>query len=80
MSGETPLRPVNYQCRQEKLAGWPVGITSYQLGDRYYCTADNVNPGACLARGEGASREEAERQALATAEALLSRTRLFPIG
>ena len=28
------MRTEGYQRRREELAGWPVGITSYRLGDR----------------------------------------------
>ncbi|HXH02697.1 MAG TPA: hypothetical protein VNN09_05185 [Candidatus Competibacteraceae bacterium] len=80
MSGAQSLRPEDYQRRQETLAGWPVGIVSYRIGDRYHCQVDNVSPGARLARGEGASREEAERQALDKAREMLARTRTFPTG
>ena len=80
MSGESTLHPEDYRRRQDTLAGWPVGIISYKLGDRYYCTVDNVSPGARLARGEGATREMAEQQALDKAQALLANTRTFPLG
>lgn len=79
MGSETSLRPEDYQRRQTELVGWPVGIVSYKLGERYHCTIDNVSPGARLARGEGASREEAEQQALDKAERLLASTRTFPL-
>jgi hypothetical protein len=58
---------------------WRVGVISYRLGDRYHCDVDNVSPGARLARGEGKSREEAEKQALDKAREMLSRTRTFPV-
>ena len=74
----TTLRPEGYQRRQIELTGWPVGVVSYRLGDRYICEVDNVSPGARVARGEGATREEAERTALETAERRLARTRTFP--
>jgi dsRNA-specific ribonuclease len=71
-------RPEDYQRRQEELAGWKVGIVSYRLGDRYHCEVDNVSPGARLSRGEGATREEAEKQALDQARVMLARTRIYP--
>ena len=58
-----------------EVAGWPVNLISYKLGDAYHAKADNVSPGANLARTSAASREEAERLALAHAGELLSRTR-----
>ena len=54
------MRAEAYQRRREELAGWPVGIASYRLGERFVCEIDNVSPGARLARAEGATREEAE--------------------
>jgi hypothetical protein len=53
---------------------WQVRLTSYKLGDTYHCKADNVSPGAALARTTGATREEAEQKALDRARQLLSRT------
>jgi hypothetical protein len=70
------MRAEEYQRRREELAGWPVGIVSYRLGDRFICEVDNVSPGARIARAEGSSREEAEQAARATAERRLGRTRV----
>ena len=39
------MRAEDYQRRRQELAGWPVGIVSYKLGDRFICEIDNVNPG-----------------------------------
>ncbi len=55
--------------------GWQCRLTSYKLGEIYHCQADNVSPGARLARATGATKEEAERRALERATELLSRTR-----
>jgi hypothetical protein len=70
------MRAEDYQRRRQELAGWPVGIVSYKLGDRYVCEIDNVSPGARLARAEGSTREEAERAAIETADRRLGRTRV----
>ena len=70
------MRAEDYQRRRQELAGWPIGIVSYKLNDRFICEIDNVSPGARLARAEGATREEAERTAMATAEGRLARTRV----
>jgi hypothetical protein len=72
------MSPEGYQRRQEQLAGWPVGIVSYKLGDRYICVIDNVSPGARLARAEDATRADAEHKALAAAARRLARTRVHP--
>jgi hypothetical protein len=53
-----------YRRRQETIHGWPVNVTSYRLLDRYLCKIDNVSPGATIARGEGATREAAEKEAV----------------
>ncbi len=64
-----------YQERQIEVAGWPVNLASYRLGAEWHCKADNVSPGAALARTTGATREEAEEKAVKRAEELLSRTK-----
>jgi hypothetical protein len=69
------MRAEDFSERQVEVNGWQCRLTSYRLGEIYHCTADNVSPGARLARATGASREEAERGALERATELLSRTR-----
>jgi hypothetical protein len=69
------MKPEEYQERQVQVDSWQVKLTSYKLGDVYHCTADNVSPGAWLARTSGATRDEAEQKALERATTLLSRTR-----
>ncbi|HXG35926.1 MAG TPA: hypothetical protein VNL15_03045 [Dehalococcoidia bacterium] len=69
-----------YSRREVELAGWKAAVTSYRIGDRYYCKVDNVSPGAAVAKAEGASREEAESKAIAKAEERLGRTRRHPVG
>jgi hypothetical protein len=61
--------------RQIELAGWPVRLTSYKVGEKYVCQADNVSPAACLARFAAPTLAEAESQAISKAEHLLSKTR-----
>ena len=61
------------------MAGWDVNVTSYQLGNRFYCTVDNVSPGAWIAKTEGTTREEAEGKALERAAELLAKTRKIPV-
>jgi hypothetical protein len=73
------MRAEDYQRRRQELAGWPVGIVSYKLGDRFICEIDNVSPGARVARGEGATREEAERAAMDSAERRLGRTQVYSV-
>jgi hypothetical protein len=63
-----------YGERKLALAGWEVHLTTYRLGNIYHCKADDVSPGAALARTSGATREEAESKAIERAEQLLKRT------
>jgi hydroxyacylglutathione hydrolase len=74
------MKPTDYSERILEVAGWKVRLTSYGLGGKYYCKADNVEPGACIARTEGASKEEAEQRALNKAQEHLARTRRFAVS
>jgi hypothetical protein len=69
------MKSEEYQERRLEVAGWPVNLASYRLGAEWHCKADNVSPGAALARTTGATREEAEEKALKRAEELLARTK-----
>lgn len=68
-------RPANYSERMLEVAGWPVKITSYQVGVVYHCTIDNVSPGAWIARAQGHTKDAAETAALERARQLLERTK-----
>jgi hypothetical protein len=69
------LKSEDYSERVVDVDGWQCRLTSYRLGEVYHCHADNVSPGARLARATGATKEEAEKAALARATELLARTR-----
>jgi len=73
------MKPEEYSRRQTELAGWPVTIETYRLGDVYYCTISNVDPGARFARAEGPTREAAEQQATEKATRYLGQTRKFDV-
>ena len=64
-----------FEERQIELAGWPVRLTSYRVGEKYVCQADNVSPGACISRFAAPTLAEAESQAISKAEHLLNKTR-----
>jgi hypothetical protein len=64
-----------FKEHQIDIEGWPVRLTSYRVGEKYVCQADNVSPGACLARFSAATLEEAEVQAISKAKHLLGKTR-----
>jgi len=69
------MKAEEFQERRLELAGWPVNVSSYRLGDVWHSKADNVSPGAGLCRTTGTTREEAERKALDRAAELLSKTK-----
>jgi hypothetical protein len=73
------MRTEDYQRREEEFAGWPVGIVSYRLGDKWFCEIDNVDPGARIARAEGPTREAAEQAAKAAATRRLARTKVHEV-
>jgi len=62
-----------------EFAGWPVNISSYRLGTVWHAKADNVSPGASLARASGSTRDEAEASVVKRAEELLGRTKRHSI-
>lgn len=72
------MKAEEYSERREVIDGWPIHIVTYRLGDKYYCTIDNVDPGARFARAEGPTREEAESTAVQKAQHYLKQTRRFP--
>ncbi len=76
----TTLKSEEYRETKRELEGWPINITSYRVGEKWYCIIDNVSPGARFAKAEGTSREEAEKTALEKAGRYLKQTRKFPTG
>jgi hypothetical protein len=73
------MKVENHSERRIEVGGWPVQLTSYKIGDTYHCKADNVSPGAALARTTGSTRQEAEEKAIARATELLGRTKRHEI-
>ena len=71
------MKAEGYERRRQELGGWPIEIETYQLGEVFYCTINNVDPGARVARAEGPTREEAESKALEKAERYIKQTRRF---
>jgi hypothetical protein len=72
------VKAEEYTERRDEIDGWPVNIVTYRIGDTYYCTIDNVDPGARFARAGGANREEVEHTAREKAQRYLKQTRRFP--
>jgi hypothetical protein len=72
------MKPEDYSIRRMELAGWPINVETYKLGDVYHCTITNVDPGARFARADGPTKEEAEQVAMEKATRYLAQTRQFP--
>lgn len=73
----TAFKPEEYQEKKEKVIPFEMHIVSYKLDNTYYCTVDNVNPGAVIARTQGKTREEAESGAITKAREALNKTRVL---
>ena len=71
----TDQREEEVEQHQEKLDDHQVGVVSFRYGDKFVCRIDNVDPGAVIARGEGRTRGEAERTALALAKQRFARSK-----
>jgi hypothetical protein len=71
------MKPEEYSREQRDLAGWPVTVETYRLADVYHCTIANADPGARIARADGATRAEAEQKATEKAARYLAQTRRF---
>jgi hypothetical protein len=63
--------------RKEEVQGWTVLVSSFLLGDHWHATVENTEAGARIARGNGATRAEAEGIALRKAKERLAATRVF---
>lgn len=68
-------KPEEYSARKTQLAGWPVTITTYRLGQTYHTTIDNTDPGAWVVKAQGATKQEAEATAMKEAAALLEKVK-----
>jgi hypothetical protein len=68
------MKVENHTERKLEIGGWEVNLRTYQIGDVYHCKADNVSPGATIARSSGVTREEAELKAIAKAAERLATT------
>ncbi len=71
------MKAEGYTKRRQRLGEWDIEIETYQVGDAFYCSINNVDPGARFARAEGATRHEAETKALEKAEKYIKQTRRF---
>ncbi len=44
------MKPEHFSERRVEIDGWQVNLTTYKLGEKWRTKADNVSPGAALAR------------------------------
>jgi hypothetical protein len=72
------MKAEGYSERKDCLAGWPVRIVSYRLGNRYHVSIHNEEPGAWIARAFGSTLVEAESKARKEAEEALAKVRRHP--
>ena len=53
-----------YQDELKEVNGILVRITTYKIGDEYFCHITNADPGATIARAAGSNVEEARQKAM----------------
>ncbi len=70
------MKAEDYGERRIEIEGWAVNLATYKIGETYHCHADNVSPGANIARAQGTTREEAEQRAIERSREHLSKTRV----
>jgi len=73
------MRAEGFRERRLELGGWPVNLASYLIDKTWHAKADNVSPGAAVARATGATREEAEQRVMDRATELLGHTRRMTV-
>ncbi len=61
------MKAEEYAVEKQWLGTIPVRLTIYRIGSRFHCHIENADPGATIARAEGATRVEATTVALSKA-------------
>jgi hypothetical protein len=74
------MKAEHYSRDERELAGWRVTVETYAVDGVYHCTIANLDPGARIARADGATKEEAEQKAIEKATRYLGQTRRFTTG
>jgi hypothetical protein len=67
------LKADDFNVNTREISGLTVNITSYKIGNKYYCHIDNIDPGATIVRLDGESKEEVIQTALERAVQRLTR-------
>ena len=47
------MKAENYEKEKKEVEGKMINITTYKIGERYYCHIDNVSPGATIVPNRG---------------------------
>jgi len=53
-----------YRTITQEINGFKVNVTSYKIGEQFYCHVTNVDPDATISRAEAVTRGEAEKIAI----------------
>ena len=72
------MKAEEFSVTDLELAGWPVRITTYRIGATWHAKADNVSPGANIARAKAEGREQARAKVIGRASEKLGATRRHP--
>ncbi len=72
------MKAEQYQEKKETLSGWPVKVISYKMGDTYYVSIHNEEPGAWITKGQGATLAEADAKARKEAADALAKVKKSP--
>ncbi len=69
------MRAENWDRRESEIEGWPVKVTSYQIGDSYITEIEASASGSTIARGIGKTSGDSWKAASEAASRRLLRTR-----
>ena len=58
------MKAAQYHDELKEINGIMVHVTTYQIGDEFYCHITNADPGATIARAAGKTAEEASQAAI----------------
>jgi hypothetical protein len=72
----TIYHPSEYHERLESIPPFQIHIISYKIQNTYYCSVDDVDPGAVIVRTTGSTQEEAELKGAKRAKERLEYSRL----
>ena len=58
------MKTENYEEELTEINGVTIRVTTYKIGDDYYCHVYNIDPGATIARSTATTREKAVEEAM----------------